>query len=311
MIRTSARLGSLLFFLGLVASVYPALVAAQSPNPREQLQQYVAELQKNPNDPALREKIIKLVLTLEPKPAIPKEANRPFVMAVTFQKEAKDAAGYELAIRAYNEALLLAPWWPEAYWNLSLVQEAAGRYDNAMRTLKLYLLTNPQDASQAETRLYALEAKKTITEGEATAKAKQETEKAERFRRSLVGTWVVRLRVVPTDPRHDIYSYYRLDVTGSNEFAITWVRGEAILPFEEKYQGTLKERNISGSYASTQGFRPYWDCDIKKFSGTFSGTISEDGRTISVTLRSTVIDNPFKCLEKMSEYKKTFQREGP
>jgi hypothetical protein len=46
---------------------------ASGPAPREQLKQYVGDLQKNPSDDALREKIIKLGLTLDPKPAIPSE----------------------------------------------------------------------------------------------------------------------------------------------------------------------------------------------------------------------------------------------
>jgi hypothetical protein len=60
--------------MGLVASVYPTLVAAQSLSPREQLQQYIADLQKKPDDQALREKIIKLARGMKPAPAVPKEA---------------------------------------------------------------------------------------------------------------------------------------------------------------------------------------------------------------------------------------------
>ena len=46
---------------------------AKSPN---QLKHYIAELQKSPDDQALREKIIKLALTLNPKPEIPEAAER-------------------------------------------------------------------------------------------------------------------------------------------------------------------------------------------------------------------------------------------
>lgn len=48
--------------------------AQDSTGTTDTLKQYVADLQKNPGDDALREKIIKLALTLNPKPALPDEA---------------------------------------------------------------------------------------------------------------------------------------------------------------------------------------------------------------------------------------------
>jgi hypothetical protein len=53
-------------------------VRAQSTmSPREQLRQYVAQLQINQNNQDLREKIIKLALTIQPAPAIPDETAEP------------------------------------------------------------------------------------------------------------------------------------------------------------------------------------------------------------------------------------------
>lgn len=54
---------SILFaFFVLILIVVPDLYA-QSSNPTETLKQYISDLQKNPNDNALREKIIKHVQT--------------------------------------------------------------------------------------------------------------------------------------------------------------------------------------------------------------------------------------------------------
>ena len=41
---------------------------AQSANPQQTLNQYISDLQKNPNETALREKIIKLVQIIKPAP---------------------------------------------------------------------------------------------------------------------------------------------------------------------------------------------------------------------------------------------------
>ena len=68
--RTKLILAATLF-LSLLRVAHAQQGVEKSASPREQLQQYVSELQKKPDDQALREKIIKLAVTLEPKPAIP------------------------------------------------------------------------------------------------------------------------------------------------------------------------------------------------------------------------------------------------
>jgi hypothetical protein len=62
--RTSFILSILLF--SIVSFAY-----AQPQNPGELLKQYISDLQKNPDDFALREKIIKHVQTMKPAPEIP------------------------------------------------------------------------------------------------------------------------------------------------------------------------------------------------------------------------------------------------
>ncbi len=165
--RRTVLCGPLVFLL-LFAIAIP--VHAQSA--QELLKNYMFDLRKNPNDTTLREKIIRHTQTMSPAPAIPEEARRYFVKATTLQKETKDIGGYGLVINAYNQALLIAPWWPEAYYNLSLALEQSGRFDDAAGALKLYLLTNPgsQDVRAARDKIYALEAKKEMAQAEKIAK---------------------------------------------------------------------------------------------------------------------------------------------
>lgn len=152
----------LLTFLALTWSVN-----AQSP--REQLQQMVERLRQTPGDNALREQIVKLAAEVKPAPAIPEEANRFFVRGNVFQKEAKDASGYEIAISAYREALRIAPWWGDAYFNLAAAQGLAGRFDDAIASLKLFIASAPAgsaEAREAQNKTYALEAKKEMAANE-------------------------------------------------------------------------------------------------------------------------------------------------
>ena len=58
-------------FVLLMVFVLQPLAQAQSSNPQQILVQYIADLQKNPNDNALREKIIRHVQTMRPDDLFP------------------------------------------------------------------------------------------------------------------------------------------------------------------------------------------------------------------------------------------------
>src|SRR5688572_14745946 len=103
--------------------------SAHAQTPREQLQQMVEQLQKTPNDNALRERIIKLGAEIKPAPAIPEEARRSYVEGLTIVRLAKDSASQKLAIASFNEALKIAPWWGDAYHDLAVIQELIGQFD--------------------------------------------------------------------------------------------------------------------------------------------------------------------------------------
>jgi len=135
--------------------------AANADSAHEQLKQLVAQLQKSPSDSALREKIITLARKLKPAPAVPEDARRHFVKAVTLQKDAKSPEDYDLPIQEYQQALLLAPWWSDAYYDLSSALELKQQYTEAIQNLKLSILASPAgpDARAAQDKVYALEAK--------------------------------------------------------------------------------------------------------------------------------------------------------
>ena len=126
----------------------------------------MVELQTAPDDQALRERIIRLERTLTPSAVVPQEAKRFLSRATIFHQEANDIRGhdplamsaYAFAITAYKEALLIAPWWPEAYYGLGASLQESGRFDEAAAALNLFMLTRPDaaGASAAEDRLCAI-----------------------------------------------------------------------------------------------------------------------------------------------------------
>jgi tetratricopeptide (TPR) repeat protein len=144
----------------LCVFIFPRTTNAQSL--RDSLNQSVAALQQTPNDNALKEKIISLSLRIKPAPAIPDNANEKLVMGTTF-REGKE---YELAIKSLNEALLITPWWGEAYKELGLTLEFAEKFDETIAAFQLYLKTNPGEemAMNTKNEIAKVKAKKEIAE---------------------------------------------------------------------------------------------------------------------------------------------------
>jgi len=145
---------------------------------RDSLNQYVAALQQNPNDNTLREKIISLSLRIKPAPAIPDDANEKLVMGTTF----RDGKEYELAIKNLKDALLIAPWWGEAYKELGLTLEFAEKFDETITVFQLYLKTNPGEEMLVNTKneIAKVKAKKEIA---AKKKAAEEANSPEALAR--------------------------------------------------------------------------------------------------------------------------------
>ena len=148
---------SLTFMIILVC-----ISAAQAQSPQQTLNQYVADLQKNPNDYALREKIIRHVQTMKPAPVVPEEAKRHLVRGKAAFKGAKEARDFQDAADEFKKALLYAPWLAEGYYNLGVIQDKAGQYDDAMRNLKFYLIAAPKapDAEKVKELIYEIEYRK-------------------------------------------------------------------------------------------------------------------------------------------------------
>ena len=141
-------------------------VLKQERNPRELLQQLTEEFRKNPEDKEFnpRRLIIKLARQLKPTLVIPEEARKHFVEGTAIVKAAKNPAQQALAAQSFSEALKIAPWWGDAYYNLGVAQELAEQYDAAEQAFNFYLLSNPGETEQREVqdRIYGLAAKRKL-----------------------------------------------------------------------------------------------------------------------------------------------------
>src|SRR5208282_2042744 len=139
--------------------------AEQAGKLREALTHYVAALQTVPegtdDDQQLREKIITLAQKLKPAPAVPEEARTHFGRGQAAAEIAKDPDDFRRAAVEFQQALKLAPWLANGYFDLGKVQDKSGQNAEAIRSYKLYLFAAPSapGADDVKARIAGLEYK--------------------------------------------------------------------------------------------------------------------------------------------------------
>jgi len=89
------------------------------------------------------------------KPALPEEARRYGVQATS----QADKKRYEEAIKLYEKALDIAPWWAEGHFNRALVLADQNRYAEAIASMKHFVILSPNssEARAAQDKLYEWE----------------------------------------------------------------------------------------------------------------------------------------------------------
>jgi tetratricopeptide (TPR) repeat protein len=89
------------------------------------------------------------------KPSLPEEARKFKIQA----ESAFNRKDFDEAAARYLDALKVAPWWPEGYFNRALILGETGRYRKAIEEMRKYLLIVPdaQDARAAQDKIYEWE----------------------------------------------------------------------------------------------------------------------------------------------------------
>lgn len=177
------RFQCLLLAIATVIAVHA--IPVQAATAREELKQLIGQLQGNPNDYALRERIIELAKQIKPAPTIPEETQRRMARGAAAFKGAKSESDYQDAVREFEQAALAAPWSADAYYNLGVAQDKAGDHAAAVRSLKLALLAAP-GSQETKNLLYEVEYRLEKANSP-EARAAREREKQEAFLRSLDG----------------------------------------------------------------------------------------------------------------------------
>ena len=258
----------------------PRLAPAQSPKAPQRvsnaLVQGIAELEKNPGDDALRERIIKAVVAGAVPPSVPKEVDELMGKGKAIFKNAESEADYLAAAKAFEEAIALAPWLPEPYFNVGLVYEKAKRYDDAIKNLRLYDLgaTNADEARQAREKIGEMKYLKE-KEGQAAAvraaqetAARQQQENKQRFLAALTGHWLCE--------------------TGCEGVAEVSVTGTLFrFTFGAGWSGSGQINGLEINGTTTQAGGSSGTCDLPSKTHELTGTIQPEKSLIVLKTEST------------------------
>ena len=111
-------------------------------------------------DQRVRQATIKVARSMATPPALPDNVMRYMVRGEAKVK-AGGAGSYEEAAEEMERALLEAPWFADGYFNLGMVQDKAGSFEQAIQNLQMYRFAAPQaqNAAAVQAKIYELEVK--------------------------------------------------------------------------------------------------------------------------------------------------------
>lgn len=250
----------------LVFSLVWRPAIAQQGSSFDELKKDTMQLQQNPNDDALRTKIIQLAVRLDMKPAIPPEMDELAGKAKFIISHANTDADYAEAADAYVKASLLAPWVPENYSNAGVAYEKAKRYSDAVRFFQFYVLAAP-DAPDAKAAREHIGGLKYAIEKDAADKAAAEDQarRKDEAIRSLNGYWVCQSGCQGFPTVSVSNGSFRANV---NDWSL---------------QGTLDGLHVSGTAVQAGWHDEKYNCNIPATNHSMTGTIRDDGNLILKT----------------------------
>lgn len=167
----------------IVFSIIASSASAQSP--REQLAQLVEQFGKTPTDTALQVQIITLGAKILPPPALTEETERRMARGRAAFKGATSIADYNAAASEFQLAVIGAPWYGDAYYNLGVAQDKAERFNAALRSLRRAQIASP-DAGDIRTLIFEVEYRRDKANSPEVRAAKAK-EAEQRFIASLEG----------------------------------------------------------------------------------------------------------------------------
>jgi tetratricopeptide (TPR) repeat protein len=233
--------------------------------------QEIASVKKGSADEKrLRERCIRLALRISPPPEVPESAQRQLSRGQAALKMAQTPEDFADASREFNEALVSAPWWGEAYLSLGDSYQKAGNHQQAIAAYNWYLMAVPTavDAREIRNAIYEMEYAYEREKKQVLQRALEDRERAAKMR-SLNGSW----------RNKESGTVYTVAIQDGMFMARHSTNNDV-------FKGALKENSIEGTYLSAAYHERTTGCTTPAVELPMSGTLSVDGTSITLTYQS-------------------------
>jgi hypothetical protein len=237
--------------------------AARAGRSAEALAQYAGALDRaavlgGAAEENLRLLVIRYAASLPQPPAMPEKAREHLVRGQYLLGKGQSVAQVE---REMLEAQRLAPWWPEGYYNLGILQYGQNKFDEATRNLRLFIAAAPADprARAAQDKIFEINM------------AREQAEKVQ----GMTGTW-----------RADNGTQFSVSVSGNK---MTIVSGGLSLNLD------IKGTALEGSAESTAGRGPE-GCVIPGQVHPVNGTYDADAKVIALEYLWSSYTEHYHCV---------------
>ncbi len=232
--------------------------------------QEIASVKKGSADEKrLRERCIRLALRISPPPEVPESAQRQLSRGQAALKMAQAPEDFADASREFNEALVSAPWWGEAYLNLGDSYQKAGNYRQAIAAYNWYLMAVPTavDAREIRNAIYEMEYAYEREKKQVLQRALEDRERSARVR-SLNGTW----------QNKESGTAYTVAIQ-DGMFVARNSSGFVV-------KGVFKENALEGTVITPSSSDGRTGCTTPAVELPMSGTLSESGTSLTVTYQT-------------------------
>lgn len=240
--------------------------------------QALAGIKRDPADVAARQKLVHQAASSDPPLAVPEETERYMVRGKIAFEESKEVKDFKDAVIQFERARDAAPWYGPVYYSLGVAQSAAGDYKSATDNLSVYLAWS-LDATQtkaAKELIYQIEYRQEKAQAEdakrqAEADAEHKTLQTEQaLLAGLNGIWTCK------------QGCSTKATVNLNQAAFTFTFGQGWT-----LNGTLNGFAVEGLMTQPAFYDSDSTCKLPSSTHKFSGTISEDGKTIVINTEET------------------------
>lgn len=216
---------------------------------------------------------------LTSKPEIPETARRHSARGEAALELGQSPAEFMDAAMEFEGALRLAPGWAEAHCNLGSAYEKASKLQDAIFAYQGCLAAAPNAPNVADTqkRIYKLEYAADREQKQAISAQMQQRESAIRLQ-SMVGAWF----------NKDSGNLYSAIIKDGLFIATRTPPSDRYTKYQGNYvlKGAIKGDTIEGTWTDPPVYTPKDGCTTPVSEMPMSGTISRDGKTMTVKYMS-------------------------